>query len=281
MTGYNLPGDTHMHTAFSTDSGASVRSMLDAAVKKGLHAVCITDHMDIDYPPQEGEEPHPEGQIPFQFDPEEYFRTLCSIKEEYEDRLDVRIGIEFGLQPHLGEKCREMVNAYPFDFVIGSVHLIRGYDPYYGKIFEERPDADAYREAFEETLKCLENVEDFDVLGHLDYVVRYGKHKAEEYSYKAFSDEIDAVLRKLISMGKGLEMNMGGIKYGLGFPNPHPDVLRRYRELGGEIVTVGADAHRPEHVGYAFEQAGEILKSCGFRYYAEYKGRKPVFLKLQ
>ncbi len=273
-------GDTHMHTEFSTDCDTPVRTMLDAAVRRGLRAVCITDHMDLDFPLQEGEEPHPEGEVPFQFDVEEYFRTLLPIKEEYKDRLDVRIGMEFGLQPHLGEKCRRIAEAYPFDYVIGSVHLIRGYDPYYGKLFEGRPDADAYREAFEETLKCLENVEDFDSLGHLDYVVRYGKHQAEEYSYRAFADEIDAVLKKLITMGKGLEMNMGGVKYGLGFPNPHPDVLKRYRELGGEIVTVGADAHRPGHVAYAFEQAGEILKACGFRYYTEYKGRKPVFFKV-
>ena len=73
---------------------------------------------------------------------------------------------------------------------------------------------------------------------------------------------------------------MGGIKYGLGFTNPHPDVLKRYRELGGEIVTVGADAHRPEHVAYDFEEAGEILKSCGFHYYAEFRERRPVFKKI-
>ena len=96
--------------------------------------------------------------------------------------------------------------------------------------------------AFRETLENVEAVKDFDTLGHLDYVVRYGIHQAAEYSYRKFSDEIDAVLKKLIAEGKGLEMNLAGIKYGLGFPNPHPDVLKRYRELGGEIITIGADA---------------------------------------
>ena len=75
-------------------------------------------------------------------------------------------------------------------------------------------------------------------------------------------------------------MNMAGMKYGLGFPNPHPDVIRRYKELGGEIVTIGADAHRPEHVAFDFDKAGEILISCGFSYYAEFKGRKPVFRRI-
>ena len=271
--------DAHMHTDFSTDCESSVRSMLNAAVEKGLSAVCITDHMDLDFPPQEGEgQPH--DAPPFQLDVEEYFRVLTPLKEEYRDRLDVRIGIEIGLQPHLGAQYKKLLAAYPFDIVIGSIHLVRGLDPYYGKLFEGRPDADAYREAFEETLTCIEQNEDFDTLGHLDYVVRYGKRKAEEYSYRAFADEIDAVLKKLISMGKGLEVNTGGLKYGLGFTNPHPDVIKRYRELGGEIVTVGADAHRPEYVGYEFGEAGEILLNCGFKYYAEFIGRKPLFRRI-
>lgn len=117
-------------------------------------------------------------------------------------------------------------------------------------------------------------------MGHLDYVVRYGAHQAEGYSYRKYADEIDEILKHLISHGKGLEMNMAGMKYGLGFPNPHPDVIRRYKELGGEIVTIGADAHRPEHVAFDYEQAGEILTGCGFSYYAEFKGRKPVFRRI-
>ena len=190
-----------MHTEFSTDSQAPVRSMLDAAIKRGLGAVCVTDHMDLDFPPQDSEESIGEYP-PFWFDVEEYFKVLTPIREEYRDRLDVRIGIEIGLQPHLGDRYREMVRVYPFDYVIGSVHLIRGMDPYYGKLFAGRPDAEAYREAFVETLQCLEGVRDFDALGHLDYVVRYGKHQAEEYSYRKFADEIDAVLKKLITRSR-------------------------------------------------------------------------------
>lgn len=271
--------DSHMHTEFSTDSEAPVRSMLDAAVRRGLRAVCITDHMDLDFPPQEGAE-FSEENPPFSFNVDDYFRILLPIREEYRDQLDVRIGIETGLQPHLGERYRKLIQGYHFDCVIGSVHLIHGLDPYYGKLFEGRPDADAYREAFEETLFCIGENEDFDTLGHLDYVVRYGKHQSEEYSYRRFADEIDEVLKKLISMGKGLEMNTGGLKYGLGFCNPHPDVMKRYRELGGEIVTVGADAHRPEHVAYDFKLAAETLKECGFRYYTEYKERRAEFIKI-
>ena len=264
--------DFHMHTEFSGDSEAPVRAMLDAALERGMEAVCITDHIDEDYP-----EDSETGTNPFLFDLDQYFQVLREIKKEYADRLDLRIGVELGLQPHLGERYRKLIETYPFDFVIGSLHVIHGMDPYDGVIFEGRSDADVYREAFQATAENLDQVKDFDVLGHLDYVVRYGRHQAREYSYRAFSDEIDEILKKVIHMGKGIEMNMGGFKYGLGFCNPHPDVIRRYRELGGEIITVGADAHKPEHVAFDFEKAGDILRACGFRYYAEYRNRKPIF----
>ena len=264
--------DFHMHTEFSGDSEAPVRAMLDAALERGMEAVCITDHIDEDYP-----EDSETGTNPFLFDLDQYFQVLREIKKEYADRLDLRIGVELGLQPHLGERYRKLIETYPFDFVIGSLHVIHGMDPYDGVIFEGRSDADVYREAFQATAENLDQVKVFDVLGHLDYVVRYGRHQAREYSYRAFSDEIDEILKKVIHMGKGIEMNMGGFKYGLGFCNPHPDVIRRYRELGGEIITVGADAHRPEHVAFDFEKAGDILRNCGFRYYAEYRNRKPIF----
>lgn len=267
-----LASDCHMHTCFSTDSDAPVRSMLDEAIRRGLRSVCITDHMDVDFPADKEL-----GEHPFLFNLDEYFRILTALRDEYADRLIIRIGIEIGLQTHLGNTYREMMCRYPFDFVIGSLHLVHGMDPYYGKVFEGRSDSEVYREAFEQTLECMDSVHDYDVLGHLDYVVRYGRHQAAEYSYRKFADVIDEILRKLISEGKGLEMNTGGIKYGLGFCNPHPDVLRRYRELGGEIITLGADAHRPEHVAYAFGQAAEILRKCGFHFYAEFEKRRPVF----
>ena len=87
-------------------------------------------------------------------------------------------------------------------------------------------------------------------------------------------------MRYLIANGKGIEINTAGWKYGLPFAHPHQDVLKRYKELGGEIITVGSDAHRPEHVGYDFYKVGDLLKECGFKYYTEFKARKPIFRQL-
>ncbi|MCU0080296.1 histidinol-phosphatase HisJ family protein [Extibacter muris] len=266
-----MRADVHMHTSFSHDSKAAPEEMVLGAIDKGLEIICFTDHYDKDEM-EWGEESI--------FDPEEYFNVLRPLQEKYRGRIDIRIGVELGLLPYLGDYYRAFTDRYPFDFVIGSVHSVQSTDPAAGKLFEGKTDEEAYRIAFAEILTDIRSYKGFDVLGHLDYVVRYGAGREKAYVYDAFADIIDEILRQLISDGKGLELNTAGLKYGLPFAHPHPDVLRRYRELGGEIVTIGADAHCPEHIAYDFKKAEDILKSCGFTYYTEFSGRTPVFKQL-
>lgn len=264
--------DSHMHTHFSQDSDALPEQMVLSAVEKGLETICFTDHEDKDFV-EEGRE--------CVIDMPEYLSEIRRLQEKYQDRIRICLGVEIGLQPHLGEFCRGFTGRYPFDFVIGSVHVAGGKDPYFADFFEGRTDQEGYRFMLEETLKNVRMIPDFDVLGHLDYVVRYGKQKEKSYSYQEMEDLIEAILRELISRGKGLEVNTAGLKYGLPFAHPFPDVLKKYRELGGEIITVGADAHRPEHVGYAFDRIDAYLKDCGFKYYTKFVDRKPVFEKIR
>lgn len=267
--------DCHMHTSFSTDSDTPPREMIEGAIAKGMESICITDHMDGEYPFYEDF-----GKEAFVLEPEEYFKTLSGLREEYGDKIRFRIGIEIGLQPQLGEFYKELTGKYPFDFVIGSTHLVKGKDPYYKEEFSGVSDTELYRSYFETMLENLETNTDFDVLGHLDYVVRYGKQREKEYSYQKYAELIDEILKKAIHLGKGIELNTAGFKYGLPFCNPHPDIIKRYRELGGEIITVGADGHKPEHIGYAYEKVNDILKECGFKYYTEFEGRKAIFKQL-
>lgn len=263
--------DSHMHTRYSKDSSANPEEMIEAAVKMGLPSICFTDHMDKDYF-VDGEE--------FVFDLQKYFEEMSDLKERYKEQIQIRIGVEIGLQPHLKDYYAELTQKWPFDFVIGSIHVVDGKDPYYPEFFEGKSDAKAYLETMEETIKNIKIFSDFDTLGHLDYVVRYGKNQAKEYAYQTMSDQIDEILRYLIQNGKGLELNTAGLKYGLSFAHPHPDVLKRYQELGGEIITIGSDGHKPEHIGYDFDKIKAILSKCGFKYYTEFIKRKPKFLKI-
>lgn len=276
-----IQADMHMHTWFSTDSEACPRDMADEAVRKGLKTICFTDHFDKD-DLEWGEEGI--------FDVDAYFVEMQKLQEEYAGKLNIRIGIELGLRTYLKDYYEELTKKHPFDFVIGSVHNvpykkdaegnILYTDPAAEKLFTDRTDKEAYRLMMETTLENVRTSDCFQTLGHLDYVVRYGKSREKEYSYTDYADIIDEILKLLIEKEKGLEVNSAGLKYGLPFAHPHPDVLKRYRELGGEIITIGADAHKPEHIAYDFAKAEEILKSCGFKYYTEFFEQKPVFKQL-
>jgi len=276
-----IQADMHMHTWFSTDSEACPCDMADEAVRKGLKTICFTDHFDKD-DLEWGEEGI--------FDVDAYFVEMQKLQEEYAGKLNIRIGIELGLRTYLKDYYEELTKKHPFDFVIGSVHNvpykkdaegnILYTDPAAEKLFTDRTDKEAYRLMMETTLENVRTSDCFQTLGHLDYVVRYGKSREKEYSYTDYADIIDEILKLLIEKEKGLEVNSAGLKYGLPFAHPHPDVLKRYRELGGEIITIGADAHKPEHIAYDFGKVEELLKACGFKYYTEFSKQKPVFKQL-
>jgi histidinol-phosphatase (PHP family) len=261
-----------MHCHFSGDSEADPEDMIKAAQTAGLSGICFTDHLDYDFPSEKPDE--------YVLNLADYDREMTALIEKYRDSFPVRHGIEIGIQPHLAKKLHRVVTEHDFDQVICSSHAIDGKDPYYKTFFVGREEHEAYRRYFTSILENLEVFSDFDVYGHIDYVVRYGPNTNKFYSYEAYADVLDAILRKLIDMGRGIEINTGGFKYGLGHPNPTEDILKRYRELGGEIITIGSDAHAPEHVAYAFEKVPGILREAGFRYYTVFEKRKPVFLPL-
>lgn len=264
--------DTHMHSQFSGDSEAPQEDMISSAIEKGLAGICFTDHLDIDYP----EEPNI-----FLLDLPNYTSSVLAYQEKYAAKLPIRLGIELGLQPHLAALHADILSQYPFDFVIGSSHVVHGFDPYYAAYYEGREEKAAYREYFESILENIESYQDFDVYGHLDYVVRYGPTSNENYDWREYQDVIDEILRKLVFLGKGIELNTGGFKYGLDHPNPTEEIIRRYRELGGEIITIGADAHKPEHVAFDFAKVPSILEDAGFDYFTVFRERKPEFVKIE
>lgn len=263
--------DTHMHSQFSGDSSSPLDSMINASIERGLAGICFTDHLDIDYP---------DDPDLFLLDLPNYYASVMANQKMYAGRLPVLFGIELGLQPHLAALHQDILSQYPFDFVIGSSHVVHGMDPYFPKFYEGRDEKAAYREYFESILENLDAFHDFDVYGHIDYVVRYGPTRNENYDWTEYEEIINEILKKLIQLGKGIEINTGGFKYGLGHPNPTEAIIRRYRELGGEIITLGADAHSTEQVGFDFEKLPHILKDAGFEYYTIFRQRKPEFLKL-
>ncbi len=262
--------DFHNHTDFSADCDTPAEKMIDKAIDLGLSYLCITDHMD------------PDMQFPgmdFTFDLDEYFAKHKKWREKYKDKINILTGIELGLQPHIAEDLKQVLADRNYDFVIGSVHVIDHIDPYFRAYWENKTEYQGILRYYENVLECLAAYTDFDVFGHIDYVVRYGPTQDQNYSYQTYKEIIDEILTILISKNIGLELNTAGLKYGLSFAHPQMDVLKRYRELGGEIITVGSDGHKPEHLAYDFHKVPAILEEAGFKYYTIFEGRKPEFIK--
>ena len=164
--------------------------------------------------------------------------------------------------------------------MIGSTHVLQYLDPYFPEYWERQSRTDAIMAYFKSILENLKNYDMFQVYGHLDYIIRYMPGDFHDYCYGDYQEIMDEILKLLIHQGRGIEMNTAGYKYGLAFAHPRPEVLGRYRELGGEILTIGSDAHKPQHLAYDFQKAKEVLISLGYRYYTIYRGRKPEFLPL-
>lgn len=265
-----MRADVHMHCGFSNDSETRPEDMVESAIAKGLSVICFTDHYDKDNLDW-GDEAI--------FDVESYFQKMIELQEEYRDQIDIRIGAEIGMQPYLAEYYQDFMEQHPFDFVIGSVHSVLEHDVALD-FFQKHSDPEGYKIYFEEMLQDVQKIKSYDVLGHLDYIVRYSNQGSKGFDLNDYVDIIEEILKQVIAHGKGIEMNMSGLKYGLGAPHPQPEIIKRYRELGGEIITVGADGHIPEHIAYDYHLADDILKSCGFKYYTEFKGRKPLFVKI-
>ena len=266
--------DCHLHTEFSGDSNTPISLQIEKAIELGMKEMCITDHHDYD-----------SGfcDCDFILDIPTYLTSLRMLQAEYRDRIRINIGIELGLQDHLKEYLEHFVKRYgdSFDFIIGSSHFVKSMDPYDPEYWNKRGEVPGFEDFFEASLVRVRDLcRTFDSFGHLDYAVRYAPHQNDFYDYRHLSQWIDPLLKILIENGKSLECNTGGFKYGLGQPNPCRKILMRYRELGGEMITIGSDAHTPEYVGYAFDTCRELLSDCGYKYYTVYHGRKTEFIPI-
>lgn len=268
--------DMHVHSHFSSDSTEKPEAIIETAIAKGFSYVYFTDHHDMDFPINEAE-----PEMDFQLDFETYFKQLSNLKEIYRNKIEIRIGVEQGICPETAPRIDALSNQYPFDFIIGSSHLttLQNGDPYYPNYYEGRTNIEAYREYFMSEVENVRLTDGFDVYGHLDYAVRYCPDKSFVYHFDDYRDIFEVLLRSLIEKGKGIEINTAGITK-IGYPHPHIEALKLYKELGGEIITIGSDAHKKDDMGLGFEVAEELLKSVGFGYYTIYKQRNAEFVVL-
>lgn len=263
--------DFHIHTRLSYDSEADTDEVIQTAIGRGMTYMALTDHHDFDL----------DGCVFEQKSPASYYNSQLAFRDKYNSEINIAVGIELGIEACQHSRLYTFTSKCPFDFIIGSIHGVDGLDPYYDSYWQDLSTHDGMRRYFKAILDALDSFDDFDVLGHIDYAIRYARSEAEKhYSYNEYADLLDAILKKIISMGKGIEINTGGLRKGLLTTNPSEEIIKKYHKYGGRIITVGSDAHAPEDIGAGFDSARDILLRCGFTEYCVFLQRRPIFLPL-
>ena len=271
--------DNHNHSTFSPDSTASVAELIAAAMEKGMGGIAITDHYDIDAPSRDQE---------FFFDPAKQQAEIDRVTIEMASQIQqtgfqVMKGIEVGLQSASMKKIKDFTSQYTFDTVIASIHFIDGGDPYMGTYYGDKDFKQAYGHALEEMYNTALAYRDFDIIGHYDYVARYSPYGpgCRDITLAQFGDYLEPLLRFLAQEGKTFELNTKTYMNHKGYvPQLDTAILRRFRELGGEALSFGSDAHNVERLGDKFEYYAHVAKECGFRYLVYFKERKPQYYKI-
>lgn len=268
-------GDSHVHSKFSADSREELENIFERAVELGLDEITITDHMDF---------ADDEKDDLFVFDVEEYCRTLYAYRQKYKNKLNIKVGVEVGIQPHLYGRYEPILKAGCWDFIIGSSHSVDHIDVGHNEIYLKYKTKDeVHRRYFETILENLDIYDDISVYGHLDFIRRYGGgvHKDHKIiDLELHKDLIDKILKKLIEKNIGIELNTSGIRYGVNDFHPCREIVLRYKELGGKIITIGSDAHKAEDVAKDFDKAKKLLKDLGFKQFCTFTNRKVEFKEL-
>lgn len=264
--------DSHTHSICSPDGVVPMREMAKGAVQAGISSLCITDHCD--FLSLDGKE------RTTNYDWTPILTQYQEMKSIWGNRIDLPLGLEFGMGFIDPQAAKTVLSLPDLDFVIGSVHNLSeaaGGKDFYCLSYETEANCYCALDDYFASMEQLAEGEFYDVLGHIIYPLRYmnGIYHNPISLWK-YTDQIRSILRRAVESGRGMEVNTWK---GKTLKDWIP-ILREYKECGGEIITVGSDAHDPEPIGWGIEDAYALLKDVGFHYVANFHERKPVFHKL-
>ena len=265
--------DTHTHCMHSHDSQQDPEELVKYAIEKGLEYIAVTDHYDGELTLL------PEFSYIPQIDLDNHFKVISFLKEKYRDKIEVGVGIECGFMREADGIYLENLKKYDTDIIINSVHTIEYEDCYEPSYFAKRTKRQAYYAYLKAVRDSLDVPYHYDSVGHIGYVIRKSTYDDISLDYKDYSDILDDILKTIISKGKALELNSHSEGTGLDFM-ASPEITKRYKELGGELLTFGSDAHRTNRLCANYDKVCEKVKALGFKYLFKYLNHKPVAVKI-
>lgn len=275
--------DYHIHTVYSDDSEEVMETAVQHAIVAGLDEICFTDHVDYgikfdqaEYQKMSGEEQ--QRNINFlNVDYPAYFKEISRLREAYRDRIQIRAGLEFGVQVHTIPQYQELFAAWPLDFVILSCHQV-GDREFWNYDFQQGKTTEEYNAAYyQELYDCICRYKNYSILGHLDMIQRYNETR---YPLQNSLPVIEKILAQVIADNKGIEVNTSSFRYGLSELMPEQRILEIYYEMGGRIITIGSDAHKAADVGDHIPYIQEQLKRIGFSSICTFRKMEPIFHQL-
>ena len=265
--------DYHIHSRMSPDAGASMTDLAEAGIAAGLQEVCFTDHIEpVCWGTAQPREAYDWTALTAEFQ---------AAKVAVGDRIQLRLGVE------LGDACWDfahteqlMAPAPELDFVIGSVHMLSERFGSTDLYFFEPKDEKEARAGIVDYLEEARRIAawgKFSVMGHLTLPLRYlNENQGFHLTFDGFEAEVEEIFRLLLQNGCGIELNTNRGNT----PLPDAKWLRMYRKLGGEIITLGTDAHSPEHVGCGIRERQQLLRECGFKRFCTFDRMRPVWHEL-
>lgn len=261
--------DSHTHSQYSPDADTDLREMCEYAIAHGIDGFCVTDHCDCNH-----DRPEQDARMAA------CRQEVKQLREEYRGRLLLCYGMELAQQNFDPAIVARIYGSFEGDFMIGSMHRADN-QPDFSVIDFSTIEFEPLLEKYYHELLETAQINKLDILAHITYPLRYaGAERLAGMDLHKYDDITDEIFRTLIQNGKGIEINVSGLRQPYGKPFPTGEYLKRFHDLGGEIVTIGSDAHFPQHVGANFADGVAILKAAGFDHYCYFVERKPRYVDI-
>lgn len=274
----NFLTDNHIHSRCSPDGRDTMTAMALASYERGVRKLCFTDHCDLDR--------HDTGLRDLDCYASRYkmLEMFSQAKTEIPRDMELFLGLELGEGNHDPSAMAEIASDPELDFVLGSLHNLRGVKDFYDLDYPDEEFCRRILDGYMEELIELGRLSCFDVMAHVGYPVRYMRKKGvknAEMSLRTHGDGLRELFKILIEGGRGIEINCSGLRNDFVRDTiPSPQILRLYRELGGEIITLGSDAHKTADAASGLDRGLELLHELDFKYVTIFRARKPEFIKI-
>ncbi len=262
--------DSHVHSDMSWDAEHSLTFLCETAVNKGILGFAVTDHCEVnEYYERDSGTRIKQGHF-----------ELLNARAAFGRNLTLSFGIELAQINWNTDLAKKILGLRPFDFVLASLHCVRGKGDFCFLDFSKE-DPYALLEKYYKELYEIARLNMFDSLAHITYPIRYMNGTSHlEIDLSRMDDIVEMILKTLAENGKALEINTSDLFGPLQETSPSPKYVRRFRELGGEYVTLGSDAHKADLIGSGIPQAMDIALQAGFKYFTFYKLRQPRLLQI-